>query len=122
MTVLVTVLAALALLTLLSGLVMGAVLGGSDLEWSQLQQLLALEDTGEAGDVLSAGADVDVNEALEADDVTEAMDVGRLPSKTNLVLLEVGMGLMRTGDKVLRKSRYAVGGVMGVLSASSFLM
>lgn len=84
-----------------STLLSGAVFGGSDLECSQLQQLLALEEAGD----FSAGPDVDVNEALEADDVTEAIEVGRLPSKTNLVLVPVGIGLMSTGDKVLRKSR-----------------
>lgn len=54
---------------------------------------------------LSAGPDVDVKEVLEADEVTEAMDVGRLPSKRNVVLVPVDNGLMRTGDRVLRKSR-----------------
>lgn len=75
----------------------------SCLEWSQLQQLLALEVAGES--VLSAGAEVDVYEALEADDVTDVMEAGRLPSKTNLELVPVDMGLIRTGDRVLRKSR-----------------
>jgi hypothetical protein len=83
----------------------GAVFGGSCFAWSQLQQLLALDEAGDAGEFLSAGADVEVKDALEADEVTEAMEVGRLPSKTNWVLVPVGMGLMSTGDSVLRKSR-----------------
>lgn len=87
-----------------STLASGADLGGSGLEGSQLQQLLALEEAGDAGEALSAGPEVDVNEALEADDVTEAMEVGR-PSKTNLELVPVAIGLIRTGDSVLRKSR-----------------
>jgi hypothetical protein len=70
-----------------------------------LQQLLALDEAGDAGEILLAGAEVEVKEVLEADDVTEAMDVGRLPSKTNLELVPVDMGLMRTGESVLRKSR-----------------
>jgi hypothetical protein len=86
-------------------LVRGAVLGGSSLPWSQLQQLLALDEAGDRGEFLSAGAEVEVKEVLEADDVTEAMEVGRLPSKTNLVLVPVGIGLMMAGDSVLRKSR-----------------
>lgn len=83
----------------------GAVRGGSGLEWSQLQQLLAREVAGDDGVVLSAGPDVDVHDALDADDVTDAIEVGRLPSNTNLELLPVDMGLIRTGDSVLRKSR-----------------
>jgi hypothetical protein len=67
-------------------------------------QLLDLEEAGETLS-LSAGADVDVKEALEADEVTDARDVGRLASKTNLVLDPVGRGLMSAGDSVLRKSR-----------------
>lgn len=83
----------------------GAVFGGSCFEWSQLQQLLALEEAGDVGEFLSAGADVDVNEPLEAEDVTEAIEVGLLPSKTNLELVPVPIGLMSTGESVLRKSR-----------------
>jgi hypothetical protein len=64
-------------------------------------QLLDLEVAGESLS-LSAGADVDVNDALEADDVTE---VGRLSPKTNLQLVPVDMGLDRTGDRFLRNSR-----------------
>lgn len=62
---------------------------------------LQLLDREVAGESLSAGPDVDVKEALDADDVTE---VGR-PSKTNLVLVPVDMGLMKAGESVLRKSR-----------------
>lgn len=69
---------------------------------SQLQQLLSLEDGGE---VLSAGAEVGVKFPLDMDDVTEAMEFGRLASKTNLELVPDGMGLTSTGDSVLRKSR-----------------
>jgi hypothetical protein len=64
-------------------------------------QLLDLDVAGESLS-LSAGADVDVNDALEADDVTE---VGRLSPKTNLQLVPVDMGLDRTGDRFLRNSR-----------------
>lgn len=78
-------------------------------------QLLDLEVAGES---LSAGPDVDVKEPLEADDVTE---VGR-PSKMNLVLVPVDIGLMKAGDNVLRKSKYAAGGVIGVLRLSSLLI
>ena len=42
-----------------------------------------------------------MKEPLEADDVTE---VGR-PSKMNLVLVPVDMGLIKAGDSVLRKSK-----------------
>ena len=87
----------------------GAVLGGSCLAWSQLQQLLARDVAGEdvavAALSLLAGPDVEVNEALEALEVVDAPEAERLPSKTNLELVLVGIGLMRTGDRVLRKSR-----------------
>jgi hypothetical protein len=83
----------------------GAVWGGSCFAPSQLQQLLDLDVAGDDVVVFAAGPDVDVKEALEADDVTEAIEVGRFPSKTNLELVPVDMGLMRTGDRVLRKSR-----------------
>jgi hypothetical protein len=79
-------------------LVGGADIGGSSFAGSQRLQLLDLEV---AGDSLSAGPEVDVNELLEAVDVIE---VGR-PSKTNLVLVPVDIGLMKAGDRVLRKSR-----------------
>jgi hypothetical protein len=69
---------------------------------SQWQQLLALEDVGEA---LSAGAEVGVKLPLDMDDVTEAMEFGRLASKTNFWLVPEGMGLTSTGESVLRKSR-----------------
>lgn len=69
------------------------------MEWSQRLQLLDLEVAGES---LLTGADVDVKEALDADDVTET---GRLPSKTNRELVPVDMGLVRTGDMLLRNSR-----------------
>lgn len=78
-------------------------------------QLLDLEVAGES---LSDAPDVAVKEPLDADDVIE---VGR-PSKTNLVLVPVDIGLMNAGDKVFRKSRYAAGGVMGVLKLSSRLI
>jgi hypothetical protein len=39
------------------------------------------------------------------DDVTEAMEVGRLASKMNLELVPDGIGLTSTGERVLRKSR-----------------
>lgn len=77
----------------------GADMGGSSLAGSQRLQLLDLEVAGES---LSTGADVDVNEALDADDVTET---GRLPSKMNLELVPVDIGLVRTGDMLLRNSR-----------------
>jgi hypothetical protein len=84
----------------------GAVCGGSCFAPSQVQQLLDLDVAGDEVDVFAgAGPEVDVKEALEADDVTEAMEVGRFPSKTNLELVPVDMGLIRTGDSVLRKSR-----------------
>jgi hypothetical protein len=51
---------------------------------------------------LSTGADVDVKEALDVDDVTE---VGRLSPKTNLELVPVDMGLDRTGERFFRNSR-----------------
>jgi hypothetical protein len=71
-----------------------------------VQQLLDLDVAGDDVAVFAAaGTEVDVKEALEADDVTEAIEVGRLPSKTNLELVPVDMGLIRTGDRVLRKSR-----------------
>jgi hypothetical protein len=83
-------------------LVGGADIGGSfasSLGVSQLPQLLDLDVGGES---LSAGADVEVKDALEADDVTE---VGRLSPKTNLELVPVDMGLERTGERFLRNSR-----------------
>lgn len=75
------------------------------MELSQLQQLLDLDVAGDGAAVFSAGPEVEVKEALEADEVTDAIEVGRLPSKTNLELVPVDMGLMRTGESVLRKSR-----------------
>lgn len=91
------------------GMVMVCVLifaGGADIGTSSLTSSLAslrlqLLDLEVAGDSLSAGPDVVVEEPLEAEDVTE---VGR-PSKTNLVLVPVDIGLMKAGDNVLRKSR-----------------
>lgn len=81
-------------------LVGGADIGmASSLDWSHRLQLLAREVAGES---LLSGAEVEVNEALVAEDVTET---GRLPSKTNRVLVPVDAGLERTGDSVLRKSR-----------------
>lgn len=80
-------------------LVGGADIGGSSFECSHRLQLLDLEV---AGDSFSAGADVDVKEALDADDVT---DVGRFPSKANFELVPDDIGLMRIGEKVFRKSR-----------------
>lgn len=77
----------------------GADIGGSSLDWSHRLQLLDLDVAGES---LSTGADVEVKEVLDADDVT---DTGRLPSKTNLELVPVDIGLVRTGDRVLRNSR-----------------
>ena len=82
----------------------GAVLGGSCLAASQWQ-LLSRDDGADVGERLSAREAVDVRELDEADEVTEAIEVGRLASKTNLAGDPVGMGLMRTGDRVLRKSR-----------------
>lgn len=80
----------------------GADIGTSSLETSSfVSDRLQLLDLEVAGESLSAGPDVDVEEPLEADDVTE---VGR-PSKTNLVLVPVDIGLMKAGDKVLRKSK-----------------
>jgi hypothetical protein len=97
-------------------LVGGADIGGSSLAGSHRLQLLDLDVAGES---FSTGAEVDVEEVPDADDVT---DTGRLASKTNRELVPVDMGLVRTGDMVLRNSRYADGGVMGVLISSSRLM
>jgi len=83
----------------------GAVLGGSCLELSQLQQLLERDEAGVEAVVLSVGPDVDVKEAEEAAEVIEAWEVGRLASKTNLGLGPADIGLMTTGDMVLRKSK-----------------
>lgn len=82
-------------------LVGGADIGSfaSSFEVSQLPQLFDLDVAGES---LSDGADVDVKDVLEADEVTE---VGRLSPKTNLQLVPVDMGLERTGDRFLRNSR-----------------
>ena len=80
-------------------LVGGADMGGSSFDGSHLLQLLDLEVAGES---FSAGADVDVKDALEADDVTE---VGRLSPKTNLVLVPVDIGLEITGERFFRNSR-----------------
>ena len=81
------------------------MVGGADIGTSSFTSLVSLRlqllDREVAGESLSTGPDVDVKEPLEADDVT---DVGR-PSKTNLVLVPVDMGLMKAGDNVLRKSR-----------------
>jgi hypothetical protein len=74
-------------------------MGGSSRDGSHLLQLLDLEVTGES---LSAGADVDVKEALDAAEVTET---GRLLSKTNRELVPVDIGLVRTGDRFFRNSR-----------------
>lgn len=105
---------------------------GGDLGWSQLQQLLALEEWfEEVGDGLSAGTapEVDImEEALEAVEVvevieaTEAAEEVRLSPKLNFELVPVARGLISTGDRVLRKSRYAAGGVMGVCWPSSRLI
>ena len=83
-----------------------------------MSERLQLLDRDVAGESLLPGPDVDVKEPLDADDVTE---VGR-PSKTNLVLVPVDIGLMNAGDNVLRKSKYAAGGVMGVCRLSSLLI
>lgn len=80
-------------------LVRGADIGGSSLDWSHRLQLLDLEDAGES---LLTGAEVEVNDALEADEVTET---GRLPSKTKRELVPVDMGLVRTGDMLFKNSR-----------------
>jgi hypothetical protein len=80
-------------------LVGGADIGGSSLVGSHLLQLLDLDVVGES---LSAGADVDVKDALEADDVLE---VGWLSPKTNLVLVPVDIGLETTGERFFRNSR-----------------
>jgi hypothetical protein len=80
-------------------LVGGADMGGSSFADSHRLRLLDLDVAGES---LSTGADVEVDEALDVDDVTE---VGRFPSKTNFVLVPVDMGLMKAGESVLRKSR-----------------
>ena len=83
-----------------------------------MSERLQLLDRDVAGESLLPGPGVDVKEPLDADDVTE---VGR-PSKTNLVLVPVDIGLMNAGDNVLRKSKYAAGGVMGVFRLSSLLI
>lgn len=77
----------------------GADIGGSSLETSQRLQLLDLEV---AGDSFSLGAEVDVKDVLDADEVT---DTGRLASKTKRELVPVDIGLVRTGDRFLRNSR-----------------
>jgi hypothetical protein len=74
-------------------------MGGSSRDGSHRLQLLDLDVAGES---FSAGADVDVKEALEAADVTET---GRLLSKTKRELVPVDMGLVRTGDRFFRNSR-----------------
>lgn len=79
----------------------GADIGTSSLISSLRSLRLQLLDLDVAGESLSPGPEVDVEEPLDTDDVTE---VGR-PSKTNLVLVPVDMGLMKAGDSVLRKSR-----------------
>jgi hypothetical protein len=80
-------------------LVGGADIGGSSLAGSHRLQLLDLDVAGES---FSTGAEVDVEEVPDADDVT---DTGRLASKTNRELVPVDIGLVRTGDMVLRNSR-----------------
>lgn len=60
----------------------------------------ALDEAGEAG--LSAADEVEVK--VVADDADDVRDVGGLSSKVNLVLVPVGMGLMRAGERALRKS------------------
>lgn len=80
-------------------LVKGADIGGSSLDGSHRLQLLDLDDAGES---LFIGAEVDVKDALDAEDVTET---GRLPSKTKRELVPVDMGLVRTGDMLFRNSR-----------------
>jgi len=75
------------------------LVGGADIGGSHRLQLLDREVTG---DSFSFGADVEVKEALDADEVTET---GRLPSKTNRELVPVDIGLVRTGDRVFRNSR-----------------
>jgi len=82
-------------------LVGGADMGTSSLASSFVSLRLQLLDLEDAGDSLSAGPDVDVEEPLDADDVTEV----RRPSKTNFVLVPVDIGLMKAGDNVFRKSR-----------------
>lgn len=80
--------------------------------FSQLQQLLD-GDAGREVVVLSAGADVGGQEMLDAEEVAEVIDVadavetgrGRFPSNLKTVLVPVGKGLMRTGERLLRKSR-----------------
>lgn len=74
-------------------------MGGSSRDLSHRLQLLDLDVAGES---LSAGAEVEVNDALEAAEVTET---GRLPSKTNRELVPVDMGLVRTGDRFFKNSR-----------------
>jgi hypothetical protein len=80
-------------------LVGGADMGGSSRDLSHRLQLLDLEVAGES---FSAGADVDVKDALDAADVTET---GRLPSKTKRELVPVDIGLVSTGDRFFRNSR-----------------
>lgn len=45
-----------------------------------------------------------------------------IPEKLKWELVPVGAGLINPGDIFLRKSKYAFGGVIGVLMFSSFLM
>jgi hypothetical protein len=82
-------------------LVGGADMGGSSLSFA-VSHRVQLLDLDVAGESLSAGADVDVKEALDAADVTET---GRELSKTNRELVPVDIGLVRTGDRFFRNSR-----------------
>lgn len=47
---------------------------------------------------------------------------GTFPEKLKWELVPVGAGLINAGDMVFKKSRYACGGVMGVLTFSSLLI
>ena len=85
----------------------GAVLGGSCgscFTLSQLEQLLARDEAGVDAAVF-AGPDVEVKEPVELADVTDGLEVGRLAWKTNVGLGPADMGLIITGDMLLRKSR-----------------
>lgn len=110
-------------------LVGGADIGmGGSMPLVSRLQLLDLDEDAEllsfSFSAFSVGAEVaeEVVEVVEAADVTDVCEVDRLASKTNLVLVPVGSGLMRAGESVLRKSRYAAGGVIGVFMGSSRLI
>jgi hypothetical protein len=87
----------------------------------ELEERLLAGRSGTIGAVALTSSPVDG--AVETDDAADVGWVGRVaegrPLKLNLELVDVASGLMRAGERALRKSRYAGGGVMGVFSPSS---